>query len=303
MTKAERGTLTRRAALASSAVALILLGLKAWAAAATGSMAMLGSLADTALDLAASLMTLFAVGLAAQPADDDHRFGHGKAEAIAALLQTLLIVASGIGIGWRAVQQFGVADLPVRAELGIGVSTLGVVMSGALVLYQRRVVRLTGSVAIATDQLHYQSDLLLNIGVIVALVLELVVGLHGADAAFGIGIAVYLVVGALRSARAAVDMLMDKEWPDEKRQRLLMAVAGVAGVEGIHELRTRSSGVTDFIQFHIWLDPEMSVACAHEIVDETEARVADAFPGAEIFIHVDPVGHYDHGHSPAERAT
>ena len=302
MTRTERGTLTRRAALASSTVAVVLLGLKAWAAWATGSMAMLGSLADTTLDLAASLMTLFAVGLAAQPADDDHRFGHGKAEAIAALMQTLLIVASGLGIGWRAVLQFSVADLPVRADLGIGVSAIGVALSGLLVLYQRRVVRLTASVAIATDQLHYQSDLLLNIAVIVALVLELYVGVHGADAAFGIAIAVYLVVGALRSARAAIDMLMDKEWPDEKRQRLLMAVSGVARVEGIHELRTRSSGVTDFIQFHIWLDPEMSVACAHEIVDETEARVARAFPGAEILIHVDPVGHYDHGHAPAERA-
>ena len=298
MTRTERGTLTRRAALASSAVAVVLLGLKAYAAWATGSMAMLGSLADTTLDLAASLMTLFAVGLAAQPADDDHRFGHGKAEAIAALLQTLLIVASGLGIGWRAVQQFGVSDLPVRADLGIGVSTIGVVLSGALVLYQRRVVRLTGSVAIATDQLHYQSDLLLNIAVIAALVLELYVGLHGADAAFGFGIAVYLVIGALRSARAAIDMLMDKEWPEENRQRLLIAVAGVARVEGIHELRTRSSGVTDFIQFHIWLDPQMTVACAHEIVDETEARVAEAFPGAEILIHVDPVGHYDPGHAP-----
>lgn len=299
----ERGILTRRAALASSGVAVTLLGLKAWAAWATGSMAMLGSLADTALDLAASLMTLFAVGLAAQPADAEHRFGHGKAEAIAALLQTLLIVGSGLGIGWRAVMQLGISDLPKEPGIGVGVSAVAVVLTLGLVAYQRHVVRATGSVAIGTDQLHYQSDLLLNLAVMAALALDVWAGLHGSDAVFGIAIAVYLVIGALRSASGAIDMLMDKEWPEAKRQKLLVAVAGTPGVEGIHELRTRSSGVTDFIQFHIWLDPQMTVAAAHAIVDATEARVAAAFPDAEIMIHVDPVGHYDAGHAPAEKAA
>lgn len=303
MSSDTRATLTRRAALASTSVAVTLLGLKVWAALATGSMAMLGSLADTTLDLAASLMTMFAVGVAAQPADDDHRFGHGKAEAIAALMQTLLIVASGLGIGWRAVRQLGETDLPTNAGVGVGVSITSIVLTLVLVAYQRHVVRQTGSVAISTDQLHYQSDLLLNLAVIAALALDIWLGLHGADALFGIGIAVYLVIGALRSARSAIDMLMDREWPDEKRQRLLIAVAGDPRVAGIHELKTRSSGVTDFIQFHIWLDPEMTVAASHAIVEETEARVAAAFPGAEILIHVDPVGHYDPGHAPEEQAA
>lgn len=298
-----RGVLTRRAAMASSAVAVILLCLKIWAEWATGSMAMLGSLADTALDLAASLMTLFAVGLAAQPADEEHRFGHGKAEAIAALLQTLLIIASGIGIGWRAILQLSVSDLPKAPGIGVGVSAVAMVLTLMLVAYQRHVVRQTGSVAIGTDQLHYQSDLLLNLAVIAALALDVWVGLHGADAAFGIAISVYLIIGALRSARSAIDMLMDKEWPEEKRQRLLAAVAEVPAIEGVHELRTRSSGVTDFIQFHIWLDPQMTVAAAHAIVDEAEASVASAFPGAEILIHVDPVGHYDAGHAPEEQSA
>ncbi len=299
----ERGILTRRAALASSGVAVTLLGLKIWAAWETGSMAMLGSLADTALDLAASLMTLFAVSFAAQPADEDHRFGHGKAEAIAALLQTLLIVASAVGIGWRAVLQLGQTELPRAPGIGVGVSAVGIVLTLCLVAYQRHVVRETGSVAISTDQLHYQSDLLLNLAVMAALALDVWAGLHGADAAFGIGIAIYLAVGAVRSAGSAIDMLMDREWPEEKRQRLLMAVAGVPGVEGIHELKTRSSGVTDFIQFHIWLDPNMTVAAAHAIVDDAERQVGAAFPGAEILIHVDPVGHYDAGHAPAEKAA
>lgn len=294
----ERATLTRRAALASVTAASVLIGLKIWGAWATGSMAMLGSLADSALDLAASLMTLFAVGLAAQPADDEHRFGHGKAEAIAALLQTLLIVASGIAIGWRSIMQLGIDELPTRGDIGIGVSLAGIAVTLALVAYQRGVVKRTGSVAIATDHLHYQSDLFLNLAVIAALVIDIYLGIHGADSVFGIGIAVYLAVGALRSAQHAVDMLMDREWPDEKRQKLLAVVAAETRVSGVHQLRTRSSGVTDFIQFHVWLPPEMSVAAAHDIVDAVETRVADAFPGAEILIHVDPAGHYDPGHHP-----
>ena len=293
MTKAERGALTRRAAMASVAVATVLLALKLWAARATGSVAMLGSLADTALDLFASLITFYAVWLAAQPADEDHRFGHGKAEAIAALMQTLVIVGSALAIGWRAVLQLGVTELPRRADVGVGVSLAGVVLTLALVAYQRRIVKATGSVAIVTDQLHYQSDLLLNVAVIAALALDVWAGLHGSDAVFGIGIALYLAVGAVRSARSALDMLMDREWPEEKRARLLKLVAEHPQVVGVHEVRTRSSGVADFIQFHIWLPPEMTVSVAHDIVDTVEADVAAAFPGAEILIHIDPVGHFD----------
>ena len=293
MTEAARGTLTRRAAIASVGVATVLLGLKLWAARATGSVAMLGSLADTALDLFASLVTFYAVWLAAQPADEDHRFGHGKAEAIAALMQTLVILGSAVVIGWRAFTQLGVTELPTRAGVGVGVSLAGIVMTLALVAYQRRIVRATGSIAIGTDQLHYQSDLLLNVAVILALALDVWAGLHGADAVFGIGIALYLAVGAIRSAQAAIDMLMDREWPDAKRARLLAVVGAHAEVESVHELRTRSSGVTDFIQFHIWLAPDMTVACAHDIVDAVEADVAAAFPGAEILVHIDPRGHYD----------
>ena len=290
---AARATLTRRAAIASVSSATILLFLKAYAVRATGSVAMLGSLADTGLDLLSSLVTLYAVWLAAQPADADHRFGHGKAEAIAALMQTLVILGSAVAIGARAVMQLGVHDLPRRADVGIGVSLAAAALTLVLVAYQRRIVRATGSIAIGTDQIHYQSDLFLNLAVVVAFVLEAGAGIHGADAVFGIGIALYLAYGAVTSARSAVDMLMDREWPETKRQTLLAVVARHPRVDGVHELRTRSSGVTDFIQFHVWLAPEMTVACAHAIVDEIEDDVASAFPGAEILIHVDPLGHYD----------
>jgi ferrous-iron efflux pump FieF len=295
-----RAGLTRSAALASSAVALTLLGLKAWAAVATGSVAMLGSLADTALDLVASLMTLFAVGFAAQPADDDHRFGHGKAEAIAALMQTLLIIGSAIAIMWRAVMAFGVTDLPRAPDVGIGVSLAGVVLTLGLVAWQRQVVRRTGSIAIATDALHYQSDLALNIAVIAAFVLDVLLGLHGADAVLGIGIALWIAWSAIGSAREAIDMLMDREWPAERSAELTTIALAVPGVEGVHDLRTRSSGVTDFVQFHIWLDPALTVQVAHDIVDRIEMRLHRAFPGSEFFIHIDPRGHRDNPVQPSD---
>jgi ferrous-iron efflux pump FieF len=295
----ERARLTRSAALASSGLALTLLVLKAWAAWATGSVSMLGSLADTTLDLLASLLTLFAVGLAAQPADEDHRFGHGKAEAIAALMQTLLIIGSAIAIMWRAILAFGATDLPRAPEVGIGVSVAGIVLTLLLVSWQKVVVRRTGSIAISTDSLHYQSDLLLNGTVIVAFVLDVYLGLHGADAVFGIIIALWIAWSAIKSARHAIDMLMDREWPPEKSARLAAIALAVPGVEDVHDLRTRSSGVIDFIQFHIWLAPDMTVQAAHDIVDTVELRLQDAFPGAEFFIHIDPRGHRDDIAQPA----
>ena len=301
--EAERARLTRSAAFASSALALVLLGLKAWAAFATGSVSMLGSLADTALDLLASLMTLYAVGFAAQPADAEHRFGHGKAEAIAALMQTLLIIGSAIVIMWRAILAFGQTDMPRAPEVGISVSVVGIVLTMLLVSWQKIVVRRTGSIAIGTDSLHYQSDLLLNATVIVAFVLDVYLGLHGADAVFGIIIALWITWSAIKSASQAVDMLMDREWPPEKSARLAAIALAVPGVEDVHDLRTRSSGVVDFIQFHIWLAPEMTVQAAHDVVDTIELRLQAAFPGAEFFIHIDPRGHRDDLNQPIHIAA
>ena len=287
----ETGRLNRNAARASVAVAVVLIGLKLWASLATGSVAMLGSLADSSLDLIASLVTLLAVGVAAQPADDDHRFGHGKAEAISALLQTLLILGSAAAIAWRAVATLLAGEAPRAAGIGIAVSAISIALTLVLVAYQRRVVARTGSLAIGTDRLHYESDLLLNLAVIGALVLDVQLGLRGADPVLGFAIAVYLAWGAVRAARAAIDMLMDREWPPEKRDRLVDVACEHPDVLGLHDLRTRSSGAVDFIQFHIALPPEMTVRDAHDVVDAVEARVAAAFPDAEILIHIDPDGH------------
>jgi ferrous-iron efflux pump FieF len=288
-----RGKLTRRAAIASFSAALTLGAVKTYAAMETGSVAMLGSLADTALDLIASIITLIGVRVAAEPADADHRFGHGKAEPIAALAQTVFIAVSAIGIGWRAAHAFGSDTPPAEAELGIGVSVFAILVTLALVSYQRLIVRRTGSLAIDADRMHYQSDLLLNLSVIAALVLDAMLGMRGADPLFGVLIALWLAWGAFKTARHALDMLMDKEWHDEKRERLKALVCAVPGVEGIHELKTRHAGHTDFIQFHIWVDPQITVLAAHDIVDIVEAAVLEAFPGSDILVHVDPSGHFD----------
>ncbi len=285
-----------RAAMASVAVALFLTALKAHAAISTGSVAMLGSLADSGLDLIASLVTLAAVRIAAQPADHAHRFGHGKAEALAALFQVALISASALLIGWRAIDRM-THQVPTEApELGIAVSVVAIVVTFALLAYQHYVVRKTGSLAIQSDHLHYQSDMLLNLSVIAAIVLDTILHVRGADAVMGVGIALWLIWGAWSAARTAIDQLMDREWPQEKRERFLAVALTHPELAGIHDLRTRTSGNQDFVQFHVWVDPDMTVREAHRVMDEVEDQLAAEFPGLEILIHPDPQGHEDDEH-------
>ena len=290
---AEAAVLTRRAALASVSAAIFLGLLKGYAAWSTGSVAMLGSLADSLLDLIASLVTLFGVHVAAQPADEDHRFGHGKAEALAALFQVAVITVSAIGVLWRAIMRFADGALTTKVEDGIIVSVIAIAVTLALTAYQRHVVRKTQSLAISTDKAHYESDLLLNLAVIVALVLEYYAGLTGADPAFGVAIAVWLLLGAFRASFEAVNQLMDREWPEDKRRSFVEAVGRHPEIRGMHDLRTRTSGAHDFVQFHMALDPHMTVQAAHDIVDRVEHDLIAQFPGTEILIHIDPHGHSD----------
>jgi ferrous-iron efflux pump FieF len=289
----ERAKLTTRAAIASTAMALTLIGLKTWAAVHTSSTAMLGSLADSGLDLIASLVVLLGVRIAAVPADSDHRFGHGKAEALAALVQVILITLSAIFIGFRAIERLLSGAQTADAELGIGVSVVAMALTVALISYQRYVVRRTGSLAIGTDRLHYASDLLLNGSVIVALVLDQYARLAGADALFGLLIALWLLWGAWSASSHALDQLMDKEWPDELRERFLAATKEYPELAGLHDLRTRSSGTHYFAQFHVWVPAEWTVQEAHDRLDQVEEQLQERFPGTEILIHVDPEGQTD----------
>lgn len=286
-------SLNRSAAMASIAVALLLVGLKVWAVLSTGSTAMLGSLADTGLDLVASVATLAGVWIAAQPADRSHRFGHGKAEALAAMFQVVLISISALSLALRAVDQWIAGTRPQGAEGGIAVSLIAMVATFALLIWQRRVIRQTNSLAISTDHVHYQSDLFLNLAVIAALALDQYAGIAGADPFFGLAIALWLGWGAWGASQAAIEQLMDKEWPDERRAAFLDAVARHPEIKGLHDLRTRTSGDRDFVQFHLAVDPDMTVRQAHVVMDEVEATLHREFPGLEILIHPDPEGHVD----------
>jgi len=296
----ERATLTRSAAYASIAMATFLAILKLWAVWKSDSTAMLGSLADTGLDLVASIATLIGVWIAAQPADREHRFGHGKAEALAAMFQVVLIALSAAGIGARAIGALIGGERVASADEGVAVSIIAIVATLALLGWQRHVIRKTRSLAIKTDNVHYKSDLLLNLSVIAALLLDRTVGISGADPAFGLGIAAWLAWGAWRASSEALDHLMDKEWPDEKREAFVAALAGHPELRGVHDLRTRTSGMHDFVQFHATVDARMTIAQAHKVMDELEARIEAEFPGVEVLIHPDPEGLVDEEGPAAE---
>ncbi len=297
-----RASLTRSAAFASIGMALFLGVLKSWAVWQTSSTAMLGSLADTALDFIASMVTLVGVSVAAQPADSNHRFGHGKAEALAAIFQVIIITLSAGAIAFRAVLRLLEGGETQAAETGIGVSVIAIIATLALVAWQRHVVKRTKSVAIQTDSVHYQSDLFLNLAVIAALVLDQYLGFAQADPLFGLGIAFWLLWNAWGASSDAIGHLMDHEWPEEQRVAFVERAARHPELAKMHDLRTRTSGAQDFAQFHVDLPADMTVEQAHDIIERVEADLLQAFPGTEILIHIDPEGHIDEPGNPLAEA-
>ncbi len=290
---APRAALNRSAAYASISLATALVVIKGWAAWSTGSTAMLGSLADTVLDLVSSIATLAGVWVAGQPADANHRFGHGKAEALSAMFQVILIGFSALALGEHAIQQLLAGERTRAAGGGIVVSAVAIVGTLALLAWQRHVIRRTGSLAITTDHMHYQADLLVNIAVIAALVLDQFGGIAHADPLFGLCIAGWLAWGAWKASDEAMTQLMDREWPAEKKARFITVLGRHPELRGVHDLRTRTSGNRDFAQFHVWVDGRMSVTEAHRVMDEIEDKLLAEFPDVEMLIHPDPEGHVD----------
>ena len=287
----ERARLLMRRAtnLAVAAAALMIVGkLGAWLA--TDSVSILSSLADSVMDVLASLINLFAVRQALQPPDREHRFGHGKAEPLAGLGQALFISASAIFLIVEAVGRILEPEPIARAPVGIGVMVFATIVTTALVTYQRRVVRLTGSTAIRADALHYASDILMNIGVIAALALAMTVGWGLADPIIALVIAAVIIHAAVRVARSAIQQLMDREFPEQDRERIRQIVLEHPDVRNCHDLRTRRSGIDSFIQVHVEMDSSLTLLRAHEISDDVEARIRKVFPHAEVLIHADPEG-------------
>ena len=281
--------LMRLATFVAVAVAGTLIAVKLFAFILTDSVALLSSLIDSTLDASASLLNAFAVYHATQPADHDHRFGHGKAESLAGMGQTLLIGASGMLLLFEAVPRLRDPQPIEQADVGVVVMLISIALTLGLVTFQRYVVRRSGSVAIDADSLHYTSDLLMNAAIIVALLLSRYLGWHLADPVFAIVIAVYVLYTAARIARGSIDILMDRELPDEERERVKIICREHPQVRGVHDVRTRRSGLTRFIQLHLEMDGGLSLHEANRIAHEVADSIHDAFPDAEVLIHQDPV--------------
>jgi ferrous-iron efflux pump FieF len=289
----EKARLMRRATYASVLVALLLITAKLTAWLHDGSVALLASFVDSLMDGLAALVNLFAVRHALTPADDEHRFGHGKAEAIAGLGQGALVAGSAVFLLYQSIQRLVTPEPVMQNTAGISVMVFSIFITGALVLYQRRIVQRTGSLAISADRLHYIGDLATNLTVIAALLLATQPDLAWIDAAAAIIVAAVIGKSALDVVRGALDNLMDRELDDGDRNRILDVVRRHPGARALHDLRTRRAGLQVFIQFHLELDPELRLREAHRITDEIETELRRMFPGAGVLIHQDPAGFDD----------
>ena len=283
-------TLMRRAAIASVSVSTFLVAIKTFAYFASHSVAMLASLADSALDLFTSSLNLFAIHQALTPADEEHRFGHGKAEPLAGLAQAAFITASALFLVIQAVGRI-LEPQPLDNSIpALLVMCVAIACAIGLILYERSVVAKTGSVALEADKTHYLGDLATNIGVVLALVLTVYAGWTLADPLIAMAVAAIMTYTAWGVGRTSLDQLMDHELPQEDRDRIAQIVHGHGAVRSLHELKTRKAGLSVFIQVHLELDPEMRLAEAHAISDEVERDLMAAYPGAEVIIHQDPAG-------------
>lgn len=281
---------TRQITGLSVGVAVLLIAMKAFALGASGSVSILASLADSALDLIASLTTFFAVRWAAAPADADHRFGHGKGEAMAALVQAGLVFASAVFIGWEALQRMFDPRPVVGGSWAVGVVILSILLTGLLVWLQTRSLKASGSMAVSADRAHYSADLASSAVVLIGVISGAWLAAPGLDAAAGLVVAVWLFWGAVGVLKGAGDHLLDREASDADRVALTNAVLSDIRIGGVHQLRTRMSGDRLMVQMHIDLDRSLSFEASHDIVVAAEDRVTAAFPGADVLIHADPRG-------------
>jgi ferrous-iron efflux pump FieF len=280
----------RRAATASMAVSLVLVSIKTFAYFASHSVAMLASLADSALDLFTAGLNLFAIHEALAPADREHRFGHGKAEPLAGLAQGAFITASALFLVIQAAQRL-ISPQPIDHGLAaLIVMLISIAAAIGLILYQRHVVERTGSVAVSADQTHYIGDLVTNVGVVIAILLAVELGWVLADPIIALFVAAVLVGSAWIVFRKSLDQLMDHELPDAEREKIIGIVRAHPEVISLHDLRTRAAGLYTFIQVHIELDPDMPLSRAHAVSDAVEHELCTAFDKAEVIIHQDPAG-------------
>lgn len=283
----DRAGLLKLASVASVLTAgfLIVAKLAAWSV--TGSVSLLASLVDSVMDSIASLINFFAIRYSLQPADEQHRFGHGKAEPLAGLAQAAFIAGSAVFLVFHAIDRLRITHTLEQVGIGLGVMVLSIVMTLGLLAIQRYVIKKTDSTAIRADSLHYLTDLLTNVCVLIALYLS-TLGWTWADPVFAIGVAIYIFYSAYHIGQEAFQQLMDRELPDEILEKIQSTAMSHPEVMGTHETRTRQAGHTRFVQLHLELDEDLSLKQAHAIADEVEAEILAFLPGAEVIIHQDP---------------
>jgi len=282
--------LMRAATYASVIIASILILIKLGGWFATNSLSLLATSIDSILDFGASIVNLIAIRHALQPADKEHRFGHGKAEALASLAQAAFIAGSGIFLFLESVERFLEPRVVQNTDIGIGIMVVAIILTAILVGFQAYVVNKTNSIAISADSLHYRADILVNIAVIISLFLSANFNWVIADPIFALLIVFYMLFGAFKIGVTALEVLMDKEFPDEDRKRIKDIAESHEKVLSIHDMRTRSSGANSFIQFHAEMPKDISLLEAHEIADEVMYMVEKSFPNTEVLIHQDPEG-------------
>lgn len=277
------------AGLASVAVAAVLVLAKLWALAATGSLAVGASLADSGLDLMVSLAALAAIAYAARPPDEDHAYGHTSAEDLAALGQSVFVVVAGVALSYAALARlFGGEPVVLASEReGIAVMVLSIVLTLGLVAFQRRVAARTGNKVVAADSLHYLGDLGPNVGAIVALIAASQFGLGFIDGIVALGAAAFMIVGGLRIGKGAFDALMDRRAPVDLIDGVVAIVRADPHVRGFHDLKTRMAGSRVFVTLHIELDGEQTLHQAHDVGAALRRRIIEAYPQADVMIHKD----------------
>jgi cation diffusion facilitator family transporter len=301
LTTTESAALTRRVTLLSVIVATVLIAAKVGALMLSGSVALMASLADSGLDLVASLITFFAVRYAAAPPDPEHRFGHGKAEAFASLMQGGLVFASAALIGQEAIRRLMHPTAVAAGGWAIAAMALSTVLTLVLIRAQSRVLKATASVAVHGDRAHYLADLASNIVALLGIAVAAATGFHAADALAGLAVAGWLVWGAVSVFQEASKQLMDRELSTEARAHIVALITADPRITDVHQLRTRASGPYVHLQMHADLDPELSLEEAHSVIVSAEKRVLEAFPSADIIIHPDPRGRAEpHGGAFAE---
>lgn len=277
----------KRAAMLAIIVSTLLIIIKGVAWWYTDSVAILAAMADSLVDLLASCTNMLVLRYALQPADKNHYFGHGKAESLTALAQSAFITGSALFLLLQGSQRLANPENIENNALGVVVSLVSILLTLVLLMYQRKVIRLTQSPAIEADKLHYQTDLLMNGAILIAMLLNMY-GMIYADGIFAILIALYIFISALKMGWEAVQTLLDRALPDEEIQQIIQLAKAQENVLGVHDIGTRQVGNIKFIQLHLELDDHLPLITAHDIADNVEHAILSLFPNAKIVVHQEP---------------